>query len=256
MQVIPYSPQADPYSYLSQGLGNLFGGLQGQYMQGLLGQDIAGMQQPGYQPQHPLAQQMMLQMQDPMYQARLQAEKARTKYWSRPNLNTDRYLRAAEIKSAQLRQASSSEEKALIAGEVNELLQKALGSLNPEDKSPPTEKKRKRAEKVIEDVKKTITTPQGQPTAKPLQDETDVIGELTPRKKYEAPTEYLRTKEVPDVLFRKYPAPRTEGEFERTLSHIPTTEKKRLYFETMMRRIKDDKLAGKIYIKWGDILYR
>lgn len=100
MQVIPYNAQADPYSYLSQGFANLFGGLQGQYMQGLMGQDIQGFQQNpfGYQPQHPMAQQMALQGQlgnmfrDPLemetLRARKAAEEARKAYWERPTAGT------------------------------------------------------------------------------------------------------------------------------------------------------------------------
>jgi len=45
-------------------------------------------------------------------------------------------------------------------------------------------------------------------------------------------------------------------EFDNTIEHIPSKEMKILYFETMMRRIKDDKLAAKLYTKWGDLLYR
>jgi len=259
---------------LSQGLGNLFGGLQGQYMQGLLGQDIAGMQQPGYQPQHPLAQQMMLQMQDPMYQARLQAEKARTTYWSRPTSGgtIDQRLRAAESLLSQARIETDLERRNALRQRAKEVTEGALELMNPNDTSPAGNKLKRRVEKVAGELNRTITPTQ--PTAKPIQDETDVIAEhmkqpsVTPKATQQGGSfrgtgatgswdEFVGPPESRQRnIFAKYPPPKTEREFERTLSHIPTIEKKRLYFENMMGRIEDDALVGKLYTKWGNILYR
>ena len=104
------------------------------------------------------------------------------------------------------------------------------------DTSKPAEAQRKRAERIEKRIKKQEKTV----------------------KVTEAPTEEEPTEKVTAQPnnFDKYPAPITEQEFEGTISHIPTNENKILYFETMMRRIKDDKLAGKIYTKWGEILYK
>lgn len=84
----------------------------------------------------------------------------------------------------------------------------------------------------------------------PKRGEMDVIGELA-RKPKEEPRKAKPTRQT----FEDYPAPKTEKEFDNTIKHIPSKEMKILYFETMIRRIEDEKLAKKLYQKWGDELY-
>lgn len=59
--------------------------------------------------------------------------------------------------------------------------------------------------------------------------------------------------------FDSYPTPETEKSFNDTITHIPSKDMKILYFETMIKRIKDDALVEKLYKKWvtdTDELYK
>jgi len=84
------------------------------------------------------------------------------------------------------------------------------------------------------------------------KDETDVFSGLMRRTKEEPKKKAVPSKQA----FEKYPAPKTEKEFDNTIKHIPSKEMKILYFETMIRRIEDEKLAKSLYNKWSDELYK
>ena len=84
------------------------------------------------------------------------------------------------------------------------------------------------------------------------KDETDVFSELMRRPKEEPKKKAVPSKQA----FEKYPAPKTEKEFDNTIKHIPSKEMKILYFETMIRRIPDEGLAKRLYDRWGDELYK
>lgn len=84
------------------------------------------------------------------------------------------------------------------------------------------------------------------------KDETDVFSGLMRRPKEEPKKKAVPSKQA----FEKYPAPKTEKEFDNTIKHIPSKEMKILYFETMIRRIPDEGLAKRLYDKWGDELYK
>lgn len=84
----------------------------------------------------------------------------------------------------------------------------------------------------------------------PKRGEMDIIGELARKPKVE-PRKAKPTRQT----FEDYPAPKTEKEFDNTIKHIPSKEMKILYFETMIRSIEDEELAGRLYQKWVDELY-
>lgn len=211
---------------------------------------------PGSQPSFPnllsrQGQGMGLQMFDPLYQARLQSEKARTAYWGRPtsSKDVDRDLRAAEILAMQGRYAPA-EEQPQYRKRVDELVNRAIESLNPEDKSPGADKRRKRAGKIIDDANRTISPTQTPPTAG-RRDETSVIGDLMQKPA-------LTPKPKRTNIFDRYPAPKDDAEFERTLSHIPKDDNKKLYFETMLKKLATTNpvLMQKLYDKYSDEIYK
>lgn len=59
----------------------------------------------------------------------------------------------------------------------------------------------------------------------------------------------------PKQAFDKYPEPKTEKEFNNTISRIPSKKMKILYFEAMIKKMKDEKLAARIYEIWVDKIY-
>lgn len=95
----------------------------------------------------------------------------------------------------------------------------------------------------------------------PVRDEIDVISELM-RRPFRGTgatgtwEEEPRKAKTSGQTFETYPAPKTEKEFDNTIKHIPSKKMKILYFETMVKKIKDEKLASRIYQKWGDELYK